>query len=52
MTQGTQTRALKGPREGGKGWEVGGRFKSEGTDVHLWLVHVDYRREQTDIVKQ
>ena len=26
---------------GGNGWEVGGRFKREGTCVHLWLMHVD-----------
>ena len=26
----------------GKGWEVeGGRFKREGTDVYLCLIHVD-----------
>ena len=23
------------------GWEVGGRFKREGTCVYLWLIHVD-----------
>jgi len=23
------------------GWEVGGRFKREGTYVYLWLIHVD-----------
>ena len=26
---------------GGKGWEVGQRFKKEGTYVHLCLIHVD-----------
>ena len=26
---------------GGKEGEEGGRFKREGTDVHLWLIHVD-----------
>ena len=26
---------------GGMGWEVGGRFRKEGTHVHLWLIHVD-----------
>ena len=25
---------------GGKAWEVGGSFKREGTDAHLWLIHV------------
>ena len=28
-------------QRGGKGWEVGGRFKREETYVHLWLIHVD-----------
>ena len=23
------------------GWEAGGRFKREGTYVHLWLIHLD-----------
>jgi len=41
MTQGTQTRVLYQPRGSGKGWEVGGRFKREGTYVYLWLIHVD-----------
>ena len=27
--------------EGGMGWEVGGRFKREGTCVYLWLIYVD-----------
>ena len=26
---------------GGMGWEMGGRFKREGTFVCLWLIHVD-----------
>ena len=25
----------------GKGWELEGRFRREGTDVYLWLIHVD-----------
>ena len=24
-----------------KGWEVGGRVKTKGAHVHLWLIHVD-----------
>jgi len=24
-----------------EGWEVGGRFKKEGTYIYLWLIHVD-----------
>ena len=27
--------------EDGLGWEVGGKFKKEGTYVYLWLIHVD-----------
>ena len=27
--------------EGGVGWEVGRRFKREGTYVNLWLIHAD-----------
>ena len=26
---------------GGKGWDVGGRFKREGTCVYMWLIHSD-----------
>ena len=28
------------------GWEVGGRFKREGTYVHLWLIHLDVWQKQ------
>ena len=28
-------------QRGGKWQEVGGRFKKEGTYVHLWLIYVD-----------
>ena len=39
MSQETQTGTLYQPR--GVGWgEMGGRFKREGTYVHLWLIHV------------
>lgn len=27
------------------GREVAGMFKSEGTDVHLWLIYVDVRQK-------
>ena len=27
--------------EGWMGWEVGVRFKIEGTYVYLWLIHID-----------
>ena len=29
------------------GWEVGGRFKSEGTSVYLWLTHADAWQKST-----
>ena len=32
---------------GGKGWEVGGRSKREGTHVHLWLIHVGVWQKAT-----
>ena len=33
-------------------WEVGGRFKREGTYVYLWLIHVDgYMTETNTIFK-
>ena len=43
MSQGTQTGALYQPR--GVGW--GGRFKREGTYVHLWLIHTDVWQKPT-----
>ena len=27
--------------EGGMGWEMGGRFKREGTYIYPWLIHVE-----------
>ena len=32
---------------GGMGQEGGGRFKTEGTYVHLWLIHVDVWQKPT-----
>ena len=29
------------------GWEVGRRFRREGTCVYLWLLHVDARQKPT-----
>ena len=29
------------------GWEVGRRFKREGTCVYLWLIHVDVWQKPT-----
>ena len=36
---------------GGKGWEVGGRFKMEGTYVYLWLTHVVVWQKPTQYCK-
>ena len=33
------------------GREKGGGFKSEGTFVHLWLIHVDVRQKTTKFCK-
>ena len=32
---------------GGIGWEVGKRFKREGTYIYLWLIHVDTWQKPT-----
>ena len=33
------------------GWEVGGRFKKEGTHAYLWLIHVDVWQKSTQYCK-
>ena len=33
------------------GWEVGGRFKREGTYVYPWLIHVDIWQRPTQYYK-
>ena len=33
------------------GWEMGGKFKGEGTYVHLWLIHVDVKQKPTQHCK-
>ena len=40
MTKGTRTGALSRLCNNLEGWEVGGRFKREGTYVYLRLIHV------------
>ena len=35
----------------GTGWEVGGRFKREGTHVSLWLIPIDVRQKPTQHCK-
>ena len=32
---------------GGMGWEVGGRFKKEGTYVYPWVIHGDVWQKPT-----
>ena len=34
-----------------EGWEVGGRFKREGTYIYLWLIHVDGWQKPTQYCK-
>ena len=41
MSQETQTGALYQPKGVGWGGEAGGKFKSEGIYVYLWLMHVE-----------
>ena len=33
------------------GWEVGGKFRREGTYVYLWLIHVDVWQKPTQYCK-
>ena len=33
------------------GWDVGGRFKREGTYVYLWLIHVGAWQKPTQYCK-
>ena len=35
----------------GTEWEVGGKFKREGTYVYLWLIHVDIWQQPTHYCK-
>ena len=34
------------------GKKMGGRFKMEGTYVHLWLIHVDVWQKTTKFCKE
>ena len=38
-------------KKGGKGWEMGVRFKREGTYVYLWLIHIDVWQKPTQYCK-
>ena len=31
-------------------WGAGGRFKTEGTHVRLWLIHVDVWQKPTQVI--
>ena len=33
------------------GWEVGGRFRKEGTCVYLWLIYVEVWKKPTQYCK-
>ena len=37
--------------EVGMGWELAGKFKTEGIYVYLWLIHVDVWQKQTQHCK-
>ena len=32
-------------------WEAGGKFKKEGTYVHLWLIHADVKQNPIQYCK-
>ena len=32
-------------------WEVGGRFRREGTYIYLWVIHVDTLQKPTQYCK-
>ena len=32
-------------------WELGGRFKREGTYVYIWLIHIDVWQKPTQYYK-
>ena len=49
VTQGTQTGLTTW--RAGRGWEVRRAFKSEGTYVHLWLIHVDIWQKSNQYCK-
>ena len=51
MRLGAQTWDSVKTLRGGIGWKVGGTFKREGTNVYLWLVHVDAWQKPTHYSK-
>ena len=44
---GSSNPVLCGNLEGRTGWEVGGKFKRQGTHVYRWLIHVDVWQKPT-----
>ena len=38
---GNSNQGCETTERGMMGWEVGGRLKREGTELYIWLVHVD-----------
>ena len=40
-----------GWKNGGKGWEVEGKIKREGTRIYLWLIHADVWQKPTQHCK-
>ena len=51
ITQGAQIWCSVITQRGGMGWDVGGRFKKEGTYVYLWLIHGDVWQKPTQYCK-
>ena len=51
MTQRAQIRCSVETSRGGMEWEVGGRLKREGTQVYIWLIHVDIWKRPTQCGK-
>ena len=51
MLQGAQIWCSVIAQRGEMGWEVGGRFKREGTNVYLWLIHADVWQKLTQYYK-
>ena len=47
MMQGAQIQGSVTTYRGGMGWELGRRFKREGTYVYIWPIHVDVWQKPT-----
>ena len=41
LDTGSSTQCSVTTCRGGMGWEMGGRFKREGTYAYLWLMYID-----------